>query len=197
MIRLFRLAIVYLAIASLAVTGCKPNVPVVIRTKAVPVFKGEYPTVNLPLSLRQSNWLGPMGQGSCVHATMTSLFRWQGQMKLAEYWRTHNGDGEWDVDLAAKFDRAGVKYAYTSQKGDVRFLEWACSTRRGCGVTVMGGRHMVALVHFDAKWAGILDNNQTQGIIWVPRATFVAEWLNSHSWAVTPVYTPAPPLPLN
>ena len=59
----------------------------------------------------------------------------------------------------------------------------------------MGGRHMVALVHFDKDWAGILDNNATGKIIWIRRKTFLAEWLNSSSWAITPVYTPSPPLP--
>jgi hypothetical protein len=54
---------------------------------------------------------------------------------------------------------------------------------------------MVALVHFDEKWAGILDNNATEKIIWLPRETFVAEWLNSDSWAVTPLMgSPMPPL---
>lgn len=158
-------------------------------------YKVEYPTVNLPYKLRQRNWLGPQGEGSCVHATMVSLLRWQGHPKLADWWRRNNGDGEWDTDLAAKFTRAKVRFAFTSERGDIRFLEWACRTRRGCGVTVRGARHMVALVHLDEKWAGILDNNQTERIIWVPRDTFLSEWLNSNSWAVTPVYTPAPPLP--
>lgn len=166
-----------------------------------PVAKQEFPTVNLPLSLRQQNWLGNKREGSCVHATMVMLFRWQGRYAMANHWRQTYGNGEsadatWDArdNLAAKFDREGVRYAYTIA-GDVEFLEWACDTRRGCGVTVMGGKHMVALVHFDKEWAGILDNNDIKKITWVPRDTFVAEWLNSNGWAVTPVYDPAPPLP--
>jgi hypothetical protein len=154
----------------------------------------EFPTVNLPYQFRQTNWLGRAGQGSCVHATMCSLFRWQGRFEMADWWRTHNGDGEWAEDLATKLDKAGVRYAYTTS-GDVKFLEWACSTRRGCGVTVMGGRHMVALVHFDDQWAGILDNNHTDTIYWMPRDKFVAEWKNSNGWAVAVIYAPAPPLP--
>ncbi len=159
-----------------------------------PVVKTEYPTVNLPFVLRQTNWLGSKNEGSCVHATIISLLRWQGRPGTADYWRRTYSNGEWPEDLADKFDHEGVRYAYTTD-GDVSFLEWACSTRRGCGVTVMGGKHMVALVHFDDKWAGILDNNDTDNITWVPRETFVAEWQNSRGWAVTPVYNPAPPLP--
>jgi hypothetical protein len=156
--------------------------------------KQERPTVNVPVSMRQSNWLGNQGQGSCVHASMISLFRWQYRLKTADYWRRTYGDGEFPEDLAAKFDREGIRYAYVTS-GDVKFLEWACKTRRGCGITVMGGAHMVALVHLDATWAGILDNNRVEKLIWVPRETLIAEWKASYGWAVTPIYTPAAPLP--
>jgi hypothetical protein len=132
---------------------------------------------------------------------MVNLFRWQGRNAMAEYWRTTYGNGEYADDtwnarsnLVKKFDKEGVRYAYTVD-GDVKFLEWACKTRRGCGVTVLGGKHMVVLVHFDEKWAGILDSNDIEQIHWVPRETFLAEWRNSNHWAVTPVYTPLPPLP--
>jgi hypothetical protein len=155
----------------------------------------EYPTINLPVALRQGNWRGNQGEGSCVHASMISLFRWQGRYAMADYWRRTYGNGEWANDLADKMERDGVRFAYTVGQNDVSFLEWACSTRRGCGVTVLGGRHMVALVHLDETRAGILDNNDPQKIIWVPRQTFLAEWLNSNSWAVAIVYGPVPPLP--
>ena len=80
----------------------------------------EYPTVNLPVSLRQSNWLGNKNEGSCVHATMISLLRWQGRLGTADYWRQHYGNGEWPEDLAAKFDHEGVRYAYVTN-GDPEF----------------------------------------------------------------------------
>jgi hypothetical protein len=161
----------------------------------------EYPTVNLPVSLRDWDWTGEMNEGSCPHATLVSLFRWQGRYATAYHWRHTYGDGDvadatWDSrnNLADKLNREGIRYAYTTD-GDVSFLDWACSTRRGCGVTVMGGKHMVTLVHFDKKWAGVMDSNDIDTIIWVPRQVFIAEWENSNGWAVTPVYTPAPPLP--
>jgi hypothetical protein len=160
-----------------------------------PDYEPERPTVNLEVALRQGNWLGSQGEGSCVHATMIMLFRWQGRDDLAEVWRTSYENGEWHEGLAAKFEKERVRYAYTWKENDVQFLEWACKTRRGCGVTVRGGAHMVMLVHLDAKQAGILDNNSVNQIKWVPRETFLSEWYNSNSWAVTPVYTPPPPLP--
>jgi hypothetical protein len=156
--------------------------------------KKERPTINVPASMRQSNWRGPQGQGSCVHASMISLFRWQYRLKTADHWRRAYGDGEYPEDLAAKFDREGIRYAYVTN-GDVRFLEWACRTRRGAGVTVLGGAHMVCLVHLDDKWAAILDNNSVERFVWVPRETFIAEWKASYGWAVTPIYTPPAPLP--
>jgi len=161
----------------------------------------ERPIVNLPPELREENWLGPGGEGSCVHATMVMLLRWQQQERLADHWRATYADGEYadrtwnrQHNLADRLDRENVRYAYTIQ-GDVAFLEWAIRTRRGCGVTVLGGRHMVALVHLDDQWAGLLDNNAPEKIIWVRRGKFIAEWKNSNGWAVSPVYTPAPPMP--
>jgi len=176
-----------LLISAVLLAGC--DLP-----RAAVTRKQERPTVNVPAAMRQSNWRGPRGQGSCVHATMISLFRWQYRLRAADYWRRAYGDGDYPEGLAAKFDHEGIRYAYVTN-GDVRFLEWACRTRRGCGITVMGGAHMVALVHLDDQWAALLDNNNVERFIWVPRETLLAEWKASYGWAVTPIYTPAAPLP--
>lgn len=154
----------------------------------------ERPTVNVPRADRQPNWLGQKRQGSCVWASTITLLRWQGRYATAEWLRKNYGDGEWPEDHVAKLDRAGVRYAYVTN-GDVRFLEWACKTRRGAGVTVKGGAHCVNLVHLDAKWACLLDNNAVAKVIWVPRETFLAEWRASYGWAFTVLYAPCPPLP--
>lgn len=176
--------------------GVTPAIPTPVRPyHEYPDYEQEFPTVNLEQAFRQQNWRGREGEGSCVHATMIMLFRWQGRPDLAKKWRETYGDGEWWEGLAAKFDKEGVRYAYTVKRNDVSFLQWACSTRRGCGVTVRGGAHMVTLVHLDSKWAGILDNNSIEEIKWVRRETFLSEWFSSNSWAVTPIYTPPPPLP--
>ena len=176
------------ALLFVSVVGCEP-----LQLTPVRIVK-EYPTVNVPLALRQSNWLGNQLQGSCVHASMISLLRWQGRFNTANYWKRTYGNGEWPETMAAKFDKENIRYAYVTN-GDVKFLEWACRTRRGAGITVKGGAHMVSLVHFDAKWAGILDNNSVTKIRWIPRETLIAEWVASNGWAITPIYTPAAPLP--
>lgn len=154
----------------------------------------ERPTVNVPYGLRQENWLGRKREGSCTWATTISLLRWQGRYRTADWVRKNRGDGEWPEHMAGGLDSAGIRYAYITD-GDVKFLEWACRTRRGCGITVQGGAHMVALVHLDSQWAALLDNNDIEKFIWVPRAALLAEWEASHGWAVAPIYTPTAPLP--
>lgn len=150
----------------------------------------ERPTINIPFVMRQSNW----GGGSCVHANLVSLLRWQERSGEADYWRKAHSGSEWPEDMATKLDYEGIRYAYVTN-GDINFLEWACRTRRGCGITVMGGIHMVTLVHLDKKWAAILDNNNIKKFKWIPRETLVTEWKASNGWAITPVYSPAAPLP--
>ena len=171
------------------------NIPVTPNKPAIPVYNIERPIVNPPLALRKSNWIGRQNEGSCVHATMISLFWWQHRDNLATRWSTKYDSGESPQGLASKFDKEGVRYAYTVG-GDVAFLEWACKTRRGCGITVMGGLHMVALVHLDDKWACILDNNNVAQYKWIPRESLISEWKNSNGWSVAILYTPTAPLPL-
>lgn len=187
---------------SLTLAGCEVEIDVDIPLMGMSqVTRNEHPTVNLPVSLRQQNWIGWKGEGSCVHAAMINLFRWQGKFAFANYWgrKYSNGEtpdaivGDPRNNLADKLTREGVEFAYTTS-GDVDFLQRACDTRRGCGVTIMGGKHMVNLVHLDETYAGILDSNDPNTIHWVPREQFIAEWQNSNGWAVTPIYTPAPPL---
>ena len=98
------------------------------------------------------------------------------------------------TNLAQKFETENIEYAYTIDP-DVNFLEWSIATRRGCGITCMGGRHMVYLVDLTPTKAAIIDPNQTDRVIWVDRERLEAEWRASNSCAVTIVGSPAPPLP--
>ena len=149
------------------------------------------PVVNVPPVMRESNYYDT---GSCVHATLVTLLRWQGKEKLASDWRRRHYGGEYAGALNVKMDRRGIRYTSTT-KGDVRFLEWACRTRRGCGITVKGGKHMITLVHLGREWAAVLDNNDTSKFIWIPRKKLIDEWKRSYGWAVTPVYSPMAPWP--
>lgn len=156
-----------------------------------PAHKEERPTVNVPYDMRQHNYTSG---GSCVHASLITLLRWQNRSEDAAMWRRTYKGGEWATSIARKMDGRGIRYAYTTE-GDVEFLEWACDTRRGCGVTVNGGAHMVTLVHLDEEWAALLDNNDISTFNWVPRDEFLDEWHSSYGWAVTPVYSPLAPNP--
>ncbi len=151
----------------------------------------ERPTVKIPAVMRESNYYST---GSCVHATLVTLLRWQGKEGVAREWRREFYGGEYASTIARKMDSRGIRYAYITN-GDVKFLEWACRTRRGCGIAINGGAHMVTLVHLDEEWAAILDNNNTSKFTWIPRGDLIAEWKASYGWAVTPLYSPSAPLP--
>jgi len=173
--------------------GCDGRLDVAPLTFNLGTPQSEMPTVNVPPSLRQLNWTDRFsGEGSCTHATLVNLFRWQGRIHTANYWRSKYSGGETPTSLLQALDREGIRCSAT--EGSVEFLEQACLTRRGCGVTIMGGRHMVALVELNDFHAGLLDPNDPQNVIYVPRDQFIAEWLNSGAFAVTPIYTPVPPL---
>jgi ABC-type bacteriocin/lantibiotic exporter with double-glycine peptidase domain len=153
------------------------------------------PVVDLPPALRQSNWVGSQGQGSCVFASTISLLNWQNRPKTAKWIRNNYGNGSGPTDTAEKFDRIGLRYAMTTT-GDVKFLEWSMRTRRGCAVVVRGGSHFVCLVSLDAKRAAIMDNNDVGNIKWVTREAFLSEWVASGGWSLAVVYSPPAPKPL-
>lgn len=155
----------------------------------------ESPVVNLPVALRQRNWLSPALEGSCTHATTVMLFRWQNMPNTAEWWRQNHSGGETPQSLCADLDAAGIRYVMTVNERDVAFLEWAVKNRRGCGVTVMGGRHFVLLADITDTQVAVIDNNDPENVIWHDRETFLTEWFNSNSWALVPVYSPIPERP--
>ena len=161
-----------------------------IRLPKVAIKNREYPVMNLPLPMREENYKG----GSCVHASWVMLLRWQRQYAYADYWRKKYAYGEYYAEMAQRLDAEGIKWAGTYQDRDVAFLEWACRTRRGCMVTCMNGAHMICLVDLNKTHATILDNNEIGVYRKIPRNEFLREWYNSGSWAMTPIYIPAPPL---
>jgi hypothetical protein len=152
-------------------------------------YAKEIPTVDLPRELRERNW----GGGSCVHASTVHLLRWQGHHELADWWRANYSGGEYAERLNRRMNAAGLKYAFTVD-GDTAFLEWALRTRRGAGITYWPS-HAVNLVHLDNEWAGLLDNNRIDQIIWIPRAEFLRRWRGYGGWAWSLVYNPPPPKP--
>jgi hypothetical protein len=153
----------------------------------------ETPQVNVPVALRQHNWGSTKG-GSCVHASLVTAFRWQGQPRMAEWWKDNHKGGEHHDSLLPQLDKAGVRYVATVDENDVAFLEWSVATRRGCMIAVNNHSHAVFLAHLDSEKAGIIGTNFPGEVIWVDRDEFLEDWRDSRSWAVAIVYTPAPPL---
>jgi len=149
--------------------------------------------LDLPMEFRVNNYAG----GSCVHASMETLFYWQGYPELAQWWRQSYAGGEYSSRLNRRLDAAGVRYAYTM--GNDRnvagknwaFLEKCVELRLGCAVN-WPGNHMVTLVGIDEQNVYLVDNNSTHRITTLTREQFGRSWTG---WAVTPVYTPPPPEP--
>lgn len=150
--------------------------------------------IEIPDRWRRRNWIGDRGQGSCVHASLVHLLHWQGRHELADWWQKRYANGETADGLAAKLEKAGIRFAET-RDGDVSFLEWAIRTRRGAAVVMQDGAHMVNLVGLDGGAARILDSNAPERIREISRDDFLREWKVSGGWAVTPVGAPMPPAP--
>lgn len=144
------------------------------------------PYLDLPDAYRVPNYAG----GSCVHASMETLFYWQGQPKLARWWRESYRGGEYSERLNRRLDAAGVRYAYT-RSGDWAFLEKCCALRLGCAVNYPGN-HMVTLVGIDSTHVYLIDNNSTWKVTTLTREAFGRYWTG---WAITPIYRPPPPMP--
>jgi hypothetical protein len=153
----------------------------------------ERPTMNLPEELRVPNWLGNKLQGSCVWATSASLLRWQGRNDTATYLMSKYGNGEWSERFAQRCEAEGIRLVQTTD-GSMGLIDWACSTRRGCGAVVRGGTHMIAVVYASESEIGILDPNEVDTITYVPRDIFKAEFEAAGGWSFAFVYVPAPPL---
>lgn len=149
------------------------------------------PPVDLPVEFRERNYAG----GSCVHASMETILRWQGLLELADWWRATYSGGEGSSGLISKSERAGLRYGYTT-KGDVGFLDWASRTRRGA-VIFYKPNHSISFFGWssDGLQAVLCDNNRPKEHEYVERETFIRKWKGYGGFALTPIYNPQPPRP--
>jgi hypothetical protein len=163
------------------------------RAYPLPAPSPESPVCNLPKQLHQRNKLGPLGQGSCVHASLVNHLRWLNQFELAERWWNTYGDGEYASRLRQRLDAAGLrgKYWFTG-KADPRFLDWCTINRTGAIIwwkpshccTFMGfsmGRDILvyqpdANVRPDVQYACVLDNNYPGRFEYTERTQFIRLW---------------------
>jgi len=177
---------------------------------AVPVTANDFkiqdrPIIKVPVKDRQSGWLKRMPgktkrpswdllgvfsskvktQGSCVHACMVTLLRYQGQHDLAADWQTNHGGGAWHNTLISDLEEEDIPYRTTFEEKDIAFLERAMSEKLGTLVTTEQGLHMLLLVHLGPNEAAIIDPNEPTVIKWMDREKFLADWFEAHSWATT------------
>ena len=179
-----RTLLTLVALLCVICTGCIDQ-PVQVRARPVP--PAEQPPANLPASLHQRNWTGPLGQGSCVHASMTNHFRWLNLYEMGERWRGTYSDGEYDSRLRQRLDAANVDYAFTL-KADPRFLDWASETRRGA-ILWWKPSHCCTfsgwVVKDGKQYAAILDNNYPGRFELTPREQFVRLWAGYGGFALS------------
>lgn len=162
--------------------------------------------LELPPELRTKNW----GGGSCVHASNVNLLKWMGLAELATWWRANYSGGEYDSRLIKRLEAAKLRYAYVHAGADrngngkddgEEFIEWACRTRRGCGIFYKPV-HSINCVGIDANYVYLLDNNATDypervgHYERVPRADFFRLWRTQYGgFAWTLIYQPPPTTP--
>ena len=95
--------------------------------------------------------------------------------------------------LVAKAEDAGMRFAFTGS-GDEQFLEWCSRTRRGA-VIFYYSSHSISFCGFMGGSAVVMDNNNVERLIYIPKAEFLQRWRGYGGVAFTPVYTPSPPPP--
>jgi hypothetical protein len=165
--------------------------------------------VDLPMSQHVRNFGAPADKkGLCVFATLDMAARWQNVRPLIGIIHKLQQGGGWPEKVEQVVRRYGEGTEIVQYQGtDPAFLELALRTGRPCGVTYGYSErynmetiyHMVLLVHFDATWACIIDNNFPGTFEWMPRGEFLKRWKHpsGQGWAYMLVAPPPPPVPCN
>lgn len=179
----------------LALVGCVEPEPVAVPLPAPP---DAVPTCNLPLPMRQENWLGPLRQGSCVFASLVNHVNWLNLPELATKIRNTYGDGEYETRLMQKLDSIGVTYSST-RKADPRFLDWCDAERRGC-ILWWKPSHCCTFCGWVRKpdgrqYAVILDNNRIEDFELTEREQFIRLWAGYGGFALCVMSDPVTSVP--
>jgi hypothetical protein len=184
----------YALLLFVVLVGCEPAK----RVYPLPEPPPEYPVCNLPLELRQQNWSGRLGQGSCVYASLINHVRWLNLPDFASKIRATRGDGEYASRLMGWLDSEGVPYKFT-EKADPRFLDWCTYERTGC-ILWWKPSHCCTFEGWvrdqnGNQYATILDNNYINKYEYIPREQFVRLWAGYGGFALAVVDDPAISIP--
>lgn len=151
-------------------------------------------SVNIPAAKRQANW---GREGSCGYACLVTILNNERHVEASAYILRHCGGGATIIDLCHTLDRCGVAYEWTDAS-DVRLLEDSCRLGRGAviGLKVYDdagnpGDHYVTLVYLDATYAGVIDPNFPQHVVYFRRGELLANWSHAdcgHGSAISPLH---------
>jgi hypothetical protein len=163
--------------------------------------------IDYPEKYRAKNVGGRDGAGLCVFTSIMHSARWQLEPSLYDFqdkMRQEAGGG-WPGKVDMMIPKYGQGVDYLQYEGrDMTVLAVALRSGRLPSVTYSGRdphyrgsiAHMVNLVHLDAEWACILDNNfiGANDLVWMTPTEFFDRWSGKGSgWAV--VLLKAPPQP--
>jgi len=138
---------------------------------------------------RQYIWVNKRTkEGSCAHACLVTLFRYQDRDDWAVFWRANYSGGVWNSSLVQCLEENEIPYRNTFRENDVTFLERAMSERIGTLATTSidtPADHMRLLVHLDSCEAAVIDTRISNDVFWMDREEFLETWFYSDSWATT------------
>ncbi len=177
--------------------GGKPNYP--DCSDCPEATEATEPSAALPVTLRQKNWIGRKGAGSCYHAATHDVLFGQDMPEMAEWWKQTYGDGEWTHKLIKKMQQANLRVAFTDD-GNETFLQWCSMTGRPAAITWRGlnspSGHAITFNGFYRGQAYITNNNNPEQMECLPKAVFLRIWRRSGGDAVSVIHTPLAPKPI-
>lgn len=165
--------------------GCGQESPVE-RLPQPPLRQVSFARV--PIQDRQQNYYRG---GSCVYASMITMFRYHGFHKEANWVRKYDrGGGVVIEDVSRRCRQFGIGYEYTTGR-NVEFLESVSRTRRVAILSLSKG-HAVNFVGFKNGKAIIIDNNNPKRSYTIPKREFYRRW---KGYAIALTELPPPPKP--
>lgn len=165
--------------------------------------------IDLPGLQHVKNFGAPAdGKGLCVFASMTMAGRWHNVRPLFDVIHRVNEGGGWPEKVDQVLRRHAPALKYVQYEGtDPAILDKALAEGRIACVTYGYGErygmqtiyHMVCLVHLDARYAAVLDNNFPGTYEWMSREEFLRRWVHpgGKGWAYVMLAPPPPPIPHN
>lgn len=161
--------------------------PQFVGWRAEPVAIPAPEPINVPDPVE--NYLGRRGRhlyGSCFHAAMQDLLRWQGLDERADYWRRHfDGPATLD-DIRGIADCLALRHAET-EDGNEDFLEYCTQGRLGAAIgweVDEPGDHAIVFCGFDGREAVLLGVNRPETTR-MERGEFLRRWRRCGGFAIT------------